>query len=676
MRPRGTLLTFANAAILVILAADCGDAAQCDEPVTTPTAAPATDLYGDPLPAHAVGRLGTIRFLPRSATLSQAVCSPDGKLIATAASIFVGASKPGIQVWDRQSGREVGSAELSDRAVRQLAWSPDSRRIAVCFGTELIEIWDVTRRERIGKRSDRYSTYGCVAWSSDGKWIAAGQQHGPLTVFDAVTLQVVKSIDKHATCLVFSRDAKSLAVCADSRLAIFDVTGGKLLAKLEFDAGSGRAFSLAFAPDGQSVAIAGEKTVLVDLSGTQPHAAALTDDSKEVSSFSVAIGPDGRQLATSGFSHARSWDLRTKTVMHQFPALSQMPVDFTPDGKDVVLVGRRIIFADAKSGAQRDPYPCHGGSILGFAMTPDGKSVYTVAVEPTVRQWDVSSTRSARELKLPSGTSRAIAISRDAAVLAVASDSVINLFDTTTGRISRKLEAHKATVESVVFSPTENLLVSRSSDGMVRYWDSTTWQTLGTIEPDRPKSYLGYSAFTTDGKILALVTPTDSVIELFDPASRKPLRTSRIHDQMVSMFLPVCFSPDGKSLALLTVSPDPNDADRISCYFDVQETQTGKAIRQLRGEFNYPSAIACDPRGKLVAIADMGDSLKNRPDAIHIYSLTTGKPLMQFKGHVDTIRQLKFSPDGTRLFSASQDTTVLVWSLDAARAALAEKTGM
>jgi WD40 repeat protein len=128
---------------------------------------------------------------------------------------------------------------------------------------------------------------------------------------------------------------------------------------------------------------------------------------------------------------------------------------------------RRLAPADISSSSMQPVFPPSGHyrPLLGFALTPDGKSAYSVGVSPVIHQWDVASTRRTRALTLPSGTARAVAVSRNGKFLAVAEEKSIHVFDCKTGRIVAHLDDHEGLITSLAFSPTEDLLVSRSMNG-------------------------------------------------------------------------------------------------------------------------------------------------------------------------------------------------------------------
>src|SRR5262249_37832303 len=77
------------------------------------------DRYGDPLPAEAIARLGTVRFRP-SDWAQYLAFSPDGKRI-----VMRGFRK--IELWDVESGKKL--AEFAGGKVGPLAWRGDGRGV-------------------------------------------------------------------------------------------------------------------------------------------------------------------------------------------------------------------------------------------------------------------------------------------------------------------------------------------------------------------------------------------------------------------------------------------------------------------------------------------------------------------------------------------------------------------
>ena len=78
----------------------------------------------------------------------------------------------------------------------------------------------------------------------------------------------------------------------------------------------------------------------------------------------------------------------------------------------------------------------------------------------------------------------------------------IELWDTMTGQSLRRLEAHRASIVSLVFSPDSSRLASGSIDGTARVWDVATGAEIGRVrfaEPHRPL----HVSISEDGRWLA-----------------------------------------------------------------------------------------------------------------------------------------------------------------------------
>ncbi|HTU88967.1 MAG TPA: sigma-70 family RNA polymerase sigma factor, partial [Gemmataceae bacterium] len=111
---------------------------------------PGHDLFGDPLPAGAVARLGSVR-MRHAHPISGVVFSRDGK------SILASDFNSGVHVWDVAEGKESRRFFTDDYRCEHLALSPDGRTLAVALGDGSIRLCD----PRSGREFASLPVNGC-----------------------------------------------------------------------------------------------------------------------------------------------------------------------------------------------------------------------------------------------------------------------------------------------------------------------------------------------------------------------------------------------------------------------------------------------------------------------------------------------------------------------------------
>jgi RNA polymerase sigma factor (sigma-70 family) len=641
------------------------------------------DGYGDPLPAGALARMGTVRW--RHAT-GPAVFMPDGKSLFTWGLL-----------WDAATGKQVRRyRDEQGQPLRCTSVSRDGSTFAAVSGQDSASLWDVATGKLLGRFGTGVLT---AALSPDGKTVRAGCRDGHVRVWDVPTGKELRDCDVGGNVELFSPDGKVAASYLSAEKAgpgqyvvrLWDVDAGKELCGVcrgePWDFYRGAAFSA----DGKLLAAAGGFASPSD--GVKPEDGAArvweVATGKEVwrtapdaaGTCSVGFSPDGKLLATgSGFGPVRLWDAATgrpaggcREYRSNVSSLA-----FSPDGGTLATLSELhediVRLWEVPSGKEKTPPTgAHTGSILSVAFLPGDTTVVSGGRDGSVRLWDADTGRERRP-PLRGGDFQAVVARPDTpgTVVSVGSDFVP--------------AKGKGALEAAVQSPAT-----------VRVWDAATGRELRHFAA--PGGGVQGAAFSPDGKVLAAVGRED--VTLWDFATGTPLHRLPVRPTCVA------YSPDGKTLAVESLAGPLSlwaaDGGKKICDLPREKTATGTyglafspdggtlaageleggsvAIRLWRrgADGNLAAAAVLPTRHRdalwALAFSPDGQTLASAGanGTLCLWETATGGERRHFAGGDDAGQparlrdesawSLSFSGDGRRLAAGNSDTTVLVWDV-------------
>jgi WD40 repeat protein len=619
-------------------------------PVDTKTR---TDRNGDPLPTHALDRLGTLQLWHESCCVA---FSPDGKTLVSGGRDGI------IRLWDRASGKETRCYDGAKHGVHCLAFSSDGKTLAYGGGASHLTdsgLLDLQSGKVIHHMFNGIWPVHSLLFTPDGKSLIAGAYES-IGVWDTATGKMrewleIPGLDKKGysiDALTLTSDGNTLALATGfgKTLTLWDRTAKKELRSWEAKGGQ----KIAFSPD--------SKTLVSDGSG---GCLRLWDTStgKELAEFkghadqiwAVTFSPDGKLLASTGNDGTiRLWDSATGKETHCFGQHygGICALAFSPDGKTLASAGSKITLWDVASQKDLIPSTGHKDGVSSLALSPDGETLASTGFDGTIRIWDLAAGKERRRIvaNVRDYWSGRCTYSPDGKILAWCDDKTLCLADAATGKDQRRFDA-KAKIWRIAFSPNGKLLAMGIDGHGIDLCDPLDGKLIRTI--DTAKHAVLDLAFSPDGNILTAAAQPGENEEptafLWEAATGKQLTRLTGHTNRIRL---VAFAPDGNQL--LT-----NGEDHTVRLWDVW---TGKEVRKLQGLKDTVSDAAFSPDGNTIAGAV-------RDGSVRLWETATGKERCRFEGHRSWAESVVFSPDGRRLISGSSDTTCLVWDVTGLKSA-------
>jgi WD40 repeat protein len=684
----GALCSLLPTALLAVMAISLAEATQ---PIAVQPpkgkdgpAKPAVDRYGDPLPAGALARLGTVRF--RYAATSVAY-SPDGKILAA------GGADNQIRLFDTSTGKEirrlaghqprtfspprnVKSAfdllvdSVGAGSVTTLAFAPDSKTLASGGWDDMVRLWDVDTGTELRKLLAHQAMVARVTFAPDGKTLATrGGLDGMLRLWDPETGTELHKISKlskvnpwrfyREAALAFSHDSKTVAASDAKGIVLFDVATGKQIKHL---GGYRDCMYLAYSPNGKLLASGG-----------------LDEGPKEAYSLRLWDVDQGQELRRCELPKTKKGGTEPPTG-----------IAFSPEGDKLIaaIAEMDTYLFDATTGKQLHKLNHHWA--YRVAYDPKGKSVVSVR-GAALRLWDPD-TGKEKFLQFAGHQTgvAAVAVSPNGKLVASAGEN-IRLWEATTGKPIRTLPEAAVTV---AFAPDGKTLASGGGTG-IRLWDIDSGKQIATVNGPR---LLRGVVFSPDGKRFA-AGDEQAVIRIFDVQTAAPedgggfkglKQVHEIDNQALAESLSLAFSPDGKTLAcagawnhfaigkmVLDLQGRLKVKSHEGYYVLLWDVESGQQIGKFAGLKDNIKSVAFAPKGQTLAGSSRDGRLvlwqiKTAKEQLHIMAHPVAKgsgsgPLGHVGGAFAATPAVCFAPDGKTLYSASPDKTIRLWDVATAK---------
>ncbi len=361
----------------------------------------------------------------------------------------------------------------------------------------------------------------------------------------------------------------------------------------------------------------------------------------------TAISPNGRWLAVVARQKCLVWELPKGRLAwtSQLPATWELQpyseAHFSPNSKVLAIANSQVFFWDVKTGKKLSPWLGHQSNIKGIVSSPDGKTLMTASHDGVIGFWETKTCKVLDHIIAHEGGVFQLAITRDGKRLAsTGRDGEVKLWDVQSKRLLKTMFGPKKHAFCIAFTPEDKTLAVGLHKSL-HLLDAKTGKHIGKIEGTA--TYPDNIAFSANGKWMAV---GGGPIQLWDWQAK--LLTKKLPGRAGKLV----FSPDSRWLA------------SVGAYGKLWEVATG-----LHLSTTYQNRT-CDldffPNSRDLAGAYIYERDNQRQLALSDRAQGFGwnRGLPSTKASPEIVRVL---PQGNRVAVGYRNGTVLVWDVSKTR---------
>ncbi|WP_319420486.1 WD40 domain-containing protein [Pleurocapsa sp. FMAR1] len=526
-----------------------------------------------------------------------------------------------------------------------VAFSPDGKYLAAGDTKGNILLRRVADGQPIRSFTGHNAWVVSLAFSPDGKTLASSSCDCTAKLWDLNTGQCLHSLDKHeheVWSVAFSNDGETLATgCDDCHARLWSVSTGECIQV--FSGHTDYVLSVAFSLDGQKL-FSGSHDNTIKQWDIKTGDCLLVFQGHDEGVRSISVSPDGMLASGSKDQTVRLWDIKTGKCLNIFRGHSSMvlAVAFCP--RDNLLVSssvdQTLRLWNVDTGECLKVFQGHSNLINSVTFNPESNILASGSYDQSIKLWNINTYQCVKTFQGHNNQALSVIFSSDGQTLVSGGhDHKIRLWDVKTGKIIKILHEHTNWVFSVAFNAKNNLIASGSGDKTIKIWDVATGKVTKTLFGHQ--AVVRSVAFSFDGQILAS-SSADKTIKLWNIQTGECIKTLQGHQAEIWS---IAFSPDDRQLA----------SGSLDGTAKLWNTSTGKCLKTLDEHTSWVWSVAFSVDNKLATTS---------PDqTIRLWNPTTGECQVVLREDKGYSQLVAFSNDGQTIASYNQDYNIKLWNI-------------